>query len=248
MLKRYFLSILIVTIGQLLFSQTTNFNSFISPPGTNNISDNLYLDKVEVTNLNWLEFIIFLIQTDTTSYYLKMLPDSTINKFDFEIYVDSKELENYPVTGITYEQALAYCNWRSEFVTKTKNRKAIPKGSCAWKYWIKFEKFDPERNYKIVYRLPTPKEYEQFYKLKSKDNYDSIIKPIKFKEKEKYFNFIIGNVSEMTFIKGIAKGMDFKHKPIKDHKKTELNKDIIYQKPELWLGFRCIAEYILIEE
>ena len=84
--------------------------------------------------------------------------------------------------------------------------------------------------------------------MKSKDNYDSIIKPIKFKEKEKYFNFIIGNVSEMTFIKGIAKGMDFKHKPIKDQKKTELNKDIIYQKPELWLGFRCIAEYILIEE
>lgn len=246
-MKRVSLLIVLVCFKLLVFSQVNNFNNFIDPPGTNKLSDNLYLDKIEITNLSWLEFIIVLKQTDTTSYYLKMLPDSTINKFDFEIYVDSKKLENYPVTGISYDQALAYCKWRSEFVTSIKSRKIIPKGSCSWKYWMKFEKFDPDRKYKIVYRLPTKNEYEQFFSLNSKNNYDTVVKPNKFKDREGFYSFIIGNVSEMTTEKGIAKGMDYLHRPSKKFEKTDLSKDIIYQKPEPWLGFRCIAEYILIE-
>jgi hypothetical protein len=51
----------------------------------------------------------------------------------------------------------------------------------------------------------------------------------------------------MTSEKGIAKGMDYLHRPAKKFEKADLSKDIIYQKPEPWLGFRCIAEYILIE-
>lgn len=94
--------------------------------------------------------------------------------------------------------------------------------------------------------MPTPKEYEEFSKLNSINNYDTVIKPTKFKEKEGYYNFIIGNVSEMTSQKGIAKGMDYLHRPNIDIKLGN-NKEIFYYKPESWLGFRCIAEYILIE-
>ena len=239
--------IFIISLELSAFSQVTNFSNFINPPGTNKLADNLYLDKIEAINTDWLQFINFVKMKDSSSYYLQFLPDSSINKYDFEIYVDSKKLDNYPVTGITYEQVLAYCKWRSEVVTSYKNRKIIPKGSCYWKYWIKFQKFDPDRKYKIVYRLPTRKEYEQFYSLNSKNNYDTVVKPNKFKEKEGFYNFIIGNVSEMTSEKGIAKGMDYLHRPAKKFEKTDLSKDIIYQKPEPWLGFRCIAEYILIE-
>lgn len=147
--KIKYLIIAFVFIGQFLFSQTNNYNNFISPPGTSKVSDNLYLDKVEVSNVYWWEFVSYIKNKDSISY-LQLMPDSNITKYDYIKGCWSKsnsKFDNYPVTGITFEQALAYCKWRSEVVTMKKNHPFCPTGTCNMKYWKKFDKFDPDRKY-----------------------------------------------------------------------------------------------------
>jgi formylglycine-generating enzyme required for sulfatase activity len=49
---------------------------------------------------------------------------------------------------------------------------------------------------------------------------------------------MIGNVAEMTLTKGIAKGGSFEHRL----QECAIEKDFLYDNPEEWLGFRCVAE------
>ena len=49
---------------------------------------------------------------------------------------------------------------------------------------------------------------------------------------------LIGNVSEMTNQKGIAKGGSWINNP----NEITVEKEISYTKPTAWLGFRCVAE------
>lgn len=51
---------------------------------------------------------------------------------------------------------------------------------------------------------------------------------------------IYGNISEMTNKKGIALGGNFETYITK----TNINDTVQYHKPEHWLGFRCVAEYM----
>lgn len=48
---------------------------------------------------------------------------------------------------------------------------------------------------------------------------------------------MIGNVAEMTSTKGTSKGGSFRH----SLQESTIQKDILYDTPEAWLGFRCIA-------
>jgi hypothetical protein len=49
---------------------------------------------------------------------------------------------------------------------------------------------------------------------------------------------IQGNVAEMTSIKGLSKGGSYFHYAAETFK----GKEIPYNKPERWLGFRCVAK------
>ena len=49
---------------------------------------------------------------------------------------------------------------------------------------------------------------------------------------------MIGNVAEMTLTKGISKGGSWIH----NTSDCEIRKEIKYEKPEKWLGFRCACE------
>ena len=149
----------------------------------------------------------------------------------------------YPVTGITFEQANDFCIWRTKVI-----------GGDS-----------------IVYRLPSEKEWENIaikiindinqqkgvkdsvrhslcrifnYKItKPCDCRNS--KPIAELEpggrfrvnKIKIFDFF-GNAAEMTSIKGIAKGGSYLHYASQSCPDSRQ----IYEEPEKWLGFRCVAE------
>jgi len=124
------LSILII-IALILSCKVSKLHSFQSlkdlnePTGTIRISDNLYFDKTEITNLNWLEYLYWIqnIYGENSSEYKRALPDTNawsklnINYSIFNtIYLKHSEYRDFPVVGISFEQANHFSKWRSDRV------------------------------------------------------------------------------------------------------------------------------------
>lgn len=145
-----------------------------------------------------------------------------------------------PITGVTYEQVVKFCQWRTKMVG----------------------------NNKYIFRLPTPDEWRDMA-LKGLNENERIrnIKDSINKNGCPIFNYntkltcsseieigallgvgtfhsdrtglydVFGNVSEMTSVKGISKGGNYFLPANRSH----VDSVQWYRKAEKWLGFRCIA-------
>lgn len=127
------------------------------PPNGVWIDGNLFADKSEIANINWLEHLHYMLQDSGSKAYTEQLPDtlSWLQMYP-AMLADTAALvlsENYlrfegyrylPVIGISYEQAQRFCRWRSDFVTANYQAKH-PEDSS-----LRFE-----------YRLPTEEEWEK---------------------------------------------------------------------------------------
>ena len=96
-----------------------------APPGTIALNDSLYYDRAEVTNFYWLEYQYSVSRMsgfdspeyratmpDTSLWYGGPLPDSAMALN----YLRHPAYRDYPVVGVTYDQAKAYSKWRSDRV------------------------------------------------------------------------------------------------------------------------------------
>jgi len=95
----------------------------IAPPGTIEISDNLFFDKTEITNFGWVEYLFWMesVYGKNGDSYIEALPDTNVWS---ELNVNYSSLDtfylrhpayyNFPVVGISYEQAIQYSQWRSD--------------------------------------------------------------------------------------------------------------------------------------
>ena len=206
------------------------FASF-TPPGTQKVKKGFYMDSREIQVSDWLEYAWYLKRDSMDKEHFKYkaaLPDSTLFNHSHFMFDNPPINTTYPIVGVTYEQVVAYCKWRSVIVNK------------------KYHK-------KVVYRLPTPEEWIEFANKNAlqadhSKNSDSIervsyfAKPflgdyyIEKKIKKADYN-LTDNVSEMTSEKGISMGNNFtdKEKGLARHE---------YTKPEKWLGFRCACEVV----
>jgi hypothetical protein len=178
-----------------------------------------------------------------------------------------------PVVGISYEQAVRFCEWRTN--------------SDSARYALRFAHYNSGKIKNIgplqytdslwlrvpySFRLPTPQEFDNLngntdslYNRKryiARYNYKGAIYSVRKKRKYENslcgsskmecvsFSFarkrklsvdpvddIQGNVAEMTSQKGIAKGGSYFHYAKESYSTVNNN----YTKPELWLGFRCVA-------
>lgn len=241
------------------------------PPGTVQINDTLFADQTEVANVHWREYIHFLNKLNSPIVE-SMLPDTTVWRDTLvlnenpatQFYFRHPGFNAYPVVGISYEQAIAFCNWRTHaanFVFYCKennieNREAHIRDSFPIKFY---------------YRLPTKQEWEALASGKLNIDthtygYDSVYQKWRGKKYYKSFNCIysgkpdssrsfytsevksfwpntysiyntIGNVAEMVAEKGIAKGGSFAH----TLEECRIINNQHYIKPERWLGFRCVA-------
>ena len=106
--------------------------------------DSFFIDKYEVSNGRYLEFMKHVKKTD--SLLLKqILPDTLCWRVKYayqEPYVDyylrHPAYSNYPVVGVSFAQAQAYAKWRTEQYNA-----------------------NPEREFEqVVFRLPTEEEWE----------------------------------------------------------------------------------------
>lgn len=241
-----------------------NKHSF-SPPGTVKISEKLFYDETEITNFHWREYVYWQKNRfgDTSSEYKTSLPDTTVwldstayNKPYVSYYFSHAAYRNYPVVGISYEQAADYCKWRTARVKEI--------------YKIRHKKSDHVPN-KFHYRLPAKEEWEMVAKtgysektLKSfekkykgmarynvkrdvlktdsvKNNNPDVMAPVYSYWPNSYGVWqIMGNVAEIVSEKGIAKGGGWIHRG----EEVPAVKEFIYDGPKSWLGFRCVCEVI----
>ncbi len=229
------------------------------PPGTVQINDTLFADDFEISNFYWQEFEWWTINAygKYSKEHLAVLPDTLVwrdslshNEPYVQYYYRHKAYSDYPVVGISYEQALGYCKWRTE---RVKTFLSIKKN-------FKHPDFE--------YRLPTKREWELFSEgatrflynngkdqngqislnfrymtdamVKSgvKPKYVDVTNPVKSYEKNHFGLYnVVGNVSEMIMEKGISKGAGWIHTV----EECLIGKDIPYTKPKAWLGFRCVC-------
>lgn len=108
-----------------------------------------YMDETEISNLDYKEFLYYILQDSGEFMYQQLYPDTTVwlrdftyNDPMFEYYFSHIAFNTYPVVGITWHKANAYCQWRTAFV----NNKLLEK--------------DPEAILFPRYRLPTEAEWE----------------------------------------------------------------------------------------
>jgi formylglycine-generating enzyme required for sulfatase activity len=236
----------------LLLSFTKENRKPFIPPGTVRITENFFADETEVSNLSWMEYV-FWTKTKfgpQSKEHLASMPDTAVwldkkyyNMPYAQYYLRHKAYKDFPVVGISHAQALAFCKWRTERV----------KEFCAIKH-----KTDPD----IEYRLPTKDEWEflsnngsgifptgknengqMMLNCHNEDtssfaSYNDVLAPVLSYWKN-YFGLVncFGNVAEMVSENGIAKGGSWRH----TLDECRAGRDIQYDKPGSWLGFRCVC-------
>ncbi|MDH5598302.1 MAG: formylglycine-generating enzyme family protein [Cyclobacteriaceae bacterium] len=189
-----FLNVYFNCISQeIKFSKRKTTIEYINPPNGVYLYDNVFIDKTEISNLAYLEYLSHIRKDSTESFYNSQLPDSlcyqvklqpndSINPFIYH-YFRYPGFRFYPVIGVSYEQALNYCKWRGEVVTES-----FAKGD----YHSKFPKL---KDFDIIveYRLPTKEEWElaALGGLNFLDFPYGVDRPIK----NKYYSFKIKNSS-----------------------------------------------------
>lgn len=122
----------LLLLSTILFSCATSrlkkelkTGNFSAPPGTICLSENLFFDLTETTNFHWQEYLYWTgrVYGKDSKEYRSILPDTTVwLKLDPKyrgqeaFYLSHKAYRDYPVVGISYEQAVSFCNWRSDRV------------------------------------------------------------------------------------------------------------------------------------
>ena len=215
------------------------------------IDGQLWMDQSEITNIEYREFLEAMgdrrpaLEQDTTVWTEELL---ALYYFDHPAYDD------YPIVGVTHEQALRFCEWRTAF-------------------------YNEHHDQKVRFRLPTLEEWTRVAFCSADSNdlefagkwsnpYD-----LDRKRKKPLFNFnfwqqdfgmhgidgafftkdvdhypvdnqgfsdLSGNVAEMVDQKGIAVGGSWRHSA----EEATRGKTLGYEGAENWLGFRCVVELI----
>jgi formylglycine-generating enzyme required for sulfatase activity len=247
----------LVVMAAITASFTVQTKKQFTPPGTVQINDTLFADEAEISNMSWLEYEMWTINMygKHSKEHLAMLPDTLVwrennsyNEPYVIYYYRHVAYRDYPVVGISYEQAVEFCKWRTERV----------------KMFMTVAKKFKDMNFE--YRLPSKNEWERLaepsagfinnggrnekgqYRLNcistdaavksaTNDNAD-VTAPVRSYYKNLFGIYnMTGNVAEMVSEKGICKGGGWRN----NVEECRIGLDKEYTKPTAWLGFRCIC-------
>jgi hypothetical protein len=182
--------------------------------------------------------------------YMDMSPVTT-----FKIGSKTFNYLNHPLTGITYEQATEFCKWKTSRVQEQLEERNAVKGNFVFSlpsveemeviHRTAYEDKKIGKKYDSVAYGKTCMVFR--YLKKPACESDEFVEsfPVRMLPARVFGpSFIgsydlLGNVSEMTSAKGIAKGGNY----ALPASKCYVNNTQHYTKPEPWLGFRLIAKY-----
>lgn len=201
-----------------------------------------YMHESEISNYNYLEFIMDMENKVKPDSLLKLLPDSTVwkayhrGKSLVNYYFKHPAYRNYPVVGITHDQALAFCSWltnklnESESMPFAKIVARLPKKS-EWEYaangnkegnifpWDGYELIDEKylylANFKVISQASIKKVESDTILITSRNNElipktPDYLYPIHIFKQNAFGLFnMAGNASEYVEEKGVLKGGSF---------------------------------------
>lgn len=165
---------------------------------------------------------------------------------------DARRILSVPVTGLSYEQVLGYCRWKTKMFGNNEWVYCLPTQSD-WTITARKLLTETEWTRRIIDSVHFHKEEEhpgfnfKHPMIKPLDRYrfeTPIAHQTFFDHAKPYTYDVFGNVSEMTNIKGVAKGGNYAGPAIQAH----IDSVQYYDKPERWLGFRCVIKSVKIVE
>jgi formylglycine-generating enzyme required for sulfatase activity len=189
-MKRIFYSFVIL---MLLNSCISTKDTFVAndekvkvnfPPGTVKISDNFYVDRTEMRNIDYLEYHYWCMRVlgAKSEEFLNSYPDTTVwkglglSQTDdmVRMYFRHPKYRNMPVVGLTIEQAMSYAKWRSNRVYEfllIKNKMIEPQPNQNAENYFTIEKYLAGEYFDYVpdSSLPIPK-----YSLPSIDEWETL--------------------------------------------------------------------------
>ena len=178
-------------------------------------ADNVYIDRTEITNLDWLEYLYYLQREygENSPQYLAALPDTTqTSSSNKPSLYRLPAYHSHPIVGITCKQATDYAQWR----TKAANIILEQSG----------------KKYRFEYQLATEEVLQQaFLQQKDKSIPAQELKAVS-RSAKKIVN-IEGNAKEITANGTVVTGAD------NDKLAFET-----YRQPDSLTSFRCMAKTV----
>ena len=237
----------------------------------------LFRSQTEVRNCDYKEYLSWLsrIYGNKSDVYKSAFPDTTVwagvNIIYIEKYFGNPQYANYPVVGVSIEQAKKYCKWRSDRVYEwvLVLNKVIDKSNSKdtiftiesylnGKYPTK-RNLKKDENYPIPeYGLPTKEEWEfaassnlnnQSFEFGTKDmtkiryNTKEILADytVEVKKSEKNDFNLYGMIGNISEMIDDS-GISKGGSWFHSKDECKIKNDIQYSKPMSWLGFRCICK------
>ena len=161
--------IVVILVVSLVFISQTFSQTIPARTVLIDETSNLYMDANEVTVGDWLAFLNDIKQHagENSVLYKEVLPDDAMCQQAYKTanYFTDPAYVNYPMVGITYEQALIYCGWRSD------------------KVFNEMYNAKKKQMYMYSYSLPTDVELQRAYALQTEKPTSKSLAPINMKTK-----------------------------------------------------------------
>ncbi|MFT3824089.1 MAG: SUMF1/EgtB/PvdO family nonheme iron enzyme [Chitinophagaceae bacterium] len=161
----------------------------------------------------------------------------------------TKKLESVmlmPVTGISYQQATRFCQWKERLSNEVYLKKSAYKLSIS---------LPSENDYKELLQnfdstLDIKTQASKFYfkgaqieknaEIQQERELNKLLRADRFGKDRNNFYGLQGNAAEMTATEGVSMGGSYIHFAAQSLSTSNIS----YTKPEIWLGFRFIVRVI----
>ena len=150
-------------------------------------ADNTYIQVHEITLGDWNLYLNDIVRRteENSPLYQDNLPNDDICKVAYKTdnYLNNPALQDYPVVGITYNQARWYCSWRTDYENRNKKK---------------------SNTSSYIYSLPTEIDFQYAYDVQKTKTSVNVISEVNSKSKE--ITGIADNANEITENKKVVTG------------------------------------------